>query len=102
MVWRSRRAGPKVRVTAFAKLLPVPSARTLFIKVLKMYTSTTGVVGRVGFCGTALGESEPVVLLFHNNAQPNNRADIKELEVVYPQRTARCQAQHQLAVVHVA
>ena len=49
---------------------------------------------------TATGE--PVVLLFHNNAQPNHRADIKELEVVYPQRTARCQAQHQLAVVHVA
>ena len=27
MVWRSRRVGPKVRVTASVKLLPVPSAR---------------------------------------------------------------------------
>ncbi len=34
MVWRSRRVGPKVRVTASVKLLPVPSARILcFINV---------------------------------------------------------------------
>ena len=54
MVWRSRRVGAKVRVTASVKLLPVPSARTPCFINVHQHNKRCREVGFLGFCGTTL------------------------------------------------
>ena len=60
MVWRSRRVGPKVRVTASAKLLLVPSARVLcFINVHQHSKRCREVTGAGAGAGAEGRRSEP-------------------------------------------
>ena len=54
MVWRSRRVGAKVRVTASVKLLPVPSARIPCFINVHQHNKRCREVGFLGFCGTTL------------------------------------------------
>ena len=65
MVWRSRRVGAKVRVTASVKLLPVPSARIpCFINVHQHNKRCREVRPReTGDRGLATGLREPASLL---------------------------------------